>query len=113
MHNENSNLSTTEKLDQYFQSNSNQNQHATIQTYDPVALNFDRYKNSPCFDKLGFNPTWSMSSLEQQYTECENEHQTKKILNGIYILVFLTIVGIVVFFSLSKEKRNHFLKKNT
>jgi cell division protein FtsL len=80
-------------------------------TYDAKATNFERFKNSPCYDKIGFDPTSDMTSLEQQYSECENKQITKIILKSIYILIFFILLGVVFFFSLSKEKRTQLISK--
>ncbi len=106
----NENLTTREKLDQYFQENQNNNDYAKIQTFDAEALNFDRFLNSPCYDKIGFNPTWDMNWLEQQYSECESEYYTKKALNILYLVLFISILVIIVIFTIPKEKRKAFIK---
>ena len=103
-------LTPREQLDQIFQENQNENQYAQIQTFDAEALNFDRFQNSPCYDKIGFNPTWDMNSLESQYSECESEYYTKKALNILYVVLFISVVVIIVIFSIPKEKRKAFIK---
>lgn len=92
-------------------SNQDNNEYAKIQSFDAEATNFERFENSPCYDKIGFNPTWDTSELEQQYKECENEYYFKKTMNIVYITLFIVIVGVVIFFSLSKEKRNDLINK--
>lgn len=86
------------------------NVYNKIESFDAEALNFDRYQGSPCFDKIGFNPTWDMNWLEQQYSECENEYYTKKTLNIIYVVLFISILIIIVIFSIPKEKRKALIK---
>jgi hypothetical protein len=103
-------ISTREELDQYFQENQNKNTYAQFETFDPEALNYDRFKNSPCFDKIGFNPTWDMSSLENEYSDCEQEHYFNLIFKVIIGLIFLIVLIVVVFFSLPQEKRKKILK---
>ncbi len=102
--------STREELDKYFQENQNKNAFAQFETFDPEALNYDRFKNSPCFDKIGFNPTWDMSSLEDEYSDCEQEHYFNLIFKVIIGFIFLIVLIAVVFYSLPKEKRNKILK---
>ena len=104
------NLTPREQLDRYFQENQNENEYAQIQSFDAEALNFDRFQNSPCYDKIGFNPTWDMNSLESQYSECESEYYTKKTLNIVYVVLFISILIIIVIFSIPKEKRKALIK---
>ena len=94
-----------------YENNNNFEDNAKIYSFDPQATNFERFKNSPCYDKIGFSPTRDMASLESQYSECENEYYTKMVLNIVYLLIFFIVVGVVVIFSISKERRNQLLKK--
>jgi hypothetical protein len=92
-------------------SNQDNNEYAKIQTYDAEAYNYERFANSPCFDKIGFSPTWDMESLENQYSDCESENNLKKTMDVLYIFIFILIFALVIFYSLPKDKREVLISK--
>jgi hypothetical protein len=104
----NQNSTDLEQLEQI--SSSSQNDYAKIQSFDSEALNFSRFKNSKCYDKIGFSPNWDMNELERKYCKCEDEYRWKIFLNVIFILFFILTIGVVVYYSFSKEKRSKFFK---
>ena len=85
--------------------------NSSIQSFDAKATNYERFKNSPCFDELGFNPMGDLASLEQAYIECENVKNTNRNLSVLYILGFILLLSAIIFFSLPKEKRLAIIKK--
>lgn len=85
--------------------------NSSIQSFDVEATNFERFKNSPCFEELGFNPMGDLASLEQAYIECENVKNTNRNLSVLYILGFILLLSAIIFFSLPKEKRLAIIKK--
>lgn len=87
------------------------NAYGKIQSFDANATNYERFKNSPCFDELGFNPMGDLASLEQAYIECENVKNTNRNLSVLYILGFIVLLSAIIFFSLPKEKRLAIIKK--
>ena len=87
------------------------NAYGKIQSWDPSATNFKRFKNSPCFDELGFNPMGDLASLEQAYRECEKVKNSNRNLSVLYILAFVVLLSAIIFFSLPKEKRLAIIKK--
>lgn len=92
-------------------SNETKDSYSKLSAYNTEELNYDRFKNSPCFEKIGFSPTWDMTSLENEYSDCEHEQQEKRVLNIIYVIMFLILITVVIFFSLSKEKRTQLINK--
>jgi hypothetical protein len=89
----------------------NGNEYSKIKTYDTELTNYKRFKNSSCFNEIGFNPTWDIKSLEMKYKECENEHKVQSGLKIIFILCFILIVLLVVFYSLPLNLRNILIQK--
>ena len=87
------------------------NANSSIQSFDVEATNFERFKNSPCFDELGFNPMGDLASLEQAYQDCEKVKYTSRNLKALYILAFIAFLSVILFFSLPKNKRLDIIKK--
>lgn len=87
------------------------NTYSKVQSFDANETNYERFKNSPCFDELGFNPMGDLASLEQAYIECENVKNTNRNLSVLYILGFILLLSAIIFFSLPKEKRLAIIKK--
>ena len=87
------------------------NTYSKVQSFDANATNYERFKNSPCFDELGFNPMGDLASLEQAYRECEKVKNTNRNLSVLYILGFILLLSAIIFFSLPKEKRLAIIKK--
>jgi hypothetical protein len=80
--------------------------------FDPVSTNFYRFKNSPCFEKLGFNAVRAMNdslNFELEYQSCEisykNDQSKKRFLIGLLLTPFF---GMLLFL----YKRNN-IKINT
>jgi hypothetical protein len=85
------------------QSNQDESEYAKVYSYDAEATNFDRFQYSPCYDEIGFNPTWDLTSLEKRYSECENEKNFKTTMNVMYILAFAAVIIGVFYFSNKKR----------
>lgn len=112
----NSNKSKTKKETEFdslwnntkkkIENNVDNNEYNKIETFDSDGLNFERFKNSSCYDKIGFNPTWDMDSLEKEYQDCESEYNFKILMNIIYVTLFLIIISVIVIFSLPKKRNN-------
>lgn len=74
--------------------------------------NFDRFKNSPCYNTLGFNPNLGYDKLEKEYNDCESEKMKRDTINigkeflwGL-VITFMVIATIYnLFFS---DKRNRY-----
>lgn len=87
------------------------NTYSKVQSFDAKATNYERFKNSPCFDELGFNPMGDLASLEQAYRECEKVKNTNRNLSVLYILAFIVLLSAIIFFSLPKNKRLAVIQK--
>lgn len=65
--------------------------------------NVDRYKNSPCFNKLGFNPNEAKTDsirLEAEYKACEKEYRMNKLkkLGYAFICIIIpTLIGLIIY----------------
>jgi hypothetical protein len=99
------------QFDEIVQGNQSQDSYSKLSSYNTEELNYDRFKNSPCFEKIGFNPSWDMTALENEYSDCEHEQQGKTVSNIIFVIMFLILIAVVIFFSLSKEKRTQLISK--
>ncbi len=86
--------------------NVDNNEYSKIESSDAEGLNFDRFKNSSCYDKIGFNPSWDMDGLENEYQNCESEHSFQILKIVIYVIVFLAIIGVIIYFSVPKKKND-------
>ena len=86
--------------------NVDNNEYSKIESFDAEGLNFDRFKNSSCYDKIGFNPSWDMDGLENEYQNCESEHSFQILKIVIYVIVFLAIIGVIIYFSVPKKKND-------
>ena len=75
------------------------------------ATNFERFKNSPCYNKLGFNPIQAKTDsigLEMEYQACEKEtKQNMKNKYGIIIgsLLFILSLGILGYRFFNNRKK--------
>lgn len=80
--------------------------------FDSKATNFERFKNSPCYSKLGFDPIKAMNDsvgLEKEYQVCEKEHRIKRNTK-IFIYFFTAFVLFIITMVLFKKyykKRIH------
>lgn len=86
------------------ENNVDNNVYGKIQSFDAVETDFERFKNSPCYDIIGFNPTWEMDSLEKEYQDCERKHNFNILMIVVGVIVFLIIIGVIVKVSLPKKK---------
>jgi hypothetical protein len=69
---------------------------ARVFSFDSKATNFDRYKNSPCYNKLGFSPFGDLKEQEKRYLNCEEVYYKKRNKNLlIYSGLFLLLASIV------------------
>ena len=76
--------------------------------FDPKATNFERFKNSPCYDKLGFDPIEAMSdsiSLEREYQTCEKEYKMQELKKIGYFILTAIIMFLIVFLIYKKIKK--------
>jgi len=85
------------------QTNQDNNEYAKVYSFETQGTNFDRFENSPCYDEIGFNPTWDITSLEKRYSDCEKDKNLKLALNALYIIAFALIIGAVFFYSRKKQ----------
>lgn len=86
-----------------FKSSYSANKEQTV-TIDPSR--YERFKNSPCFDKFGYHPAMDQQLLEQKYCDCENAYYWSlawKIGLGVLMLAG---IGYMVYLSRSKRKPN-------
>jgi hypothetical protein len=79
--------------------------YAEPYSYNPDELNFDRFKNSPCFDEIGFSPTWDTESLESKYSECENDKLKDKSSKILFVALFVIVVAVIAYFSIVQLKK--------
>lgn len=96
-------IEQTSQVSQVSQVSQDNNEYAKVSSFDPEATNFDRFENSPCYDEIGFNPTWDLTSLEKRYCDCENEKNLKTAMNVLYILAFAAVIIGVFYFSRKKR----------
>jgi hypothetical protein len=84
------------------------NEWAEIYTYNPVKINFSRFKNSPCYDDIGFHPMNLQSeedvkSLEKFYEKCEAEKNTQLLLKFLFAAIFILILVVVIYYSIKRK----------
>jgi hypothetical protein len=82
------------------------NTFAQTYSYNPDELNFDRFKNSPCFDEIGFSPNWDTESLESRYSECENDKLKDKSSKILFVALFVIVVVLIAYFSIVQAKKS-------
>ncbi len=80
--------------------------------FDQYVTNVDRFKNSPCYDKLGFNPVKALKDsigLEQEYQACENEYRIKRNTKMFiyFFTAFMLFIITMVLFKKYYKKRIH------
>jgi hypothetical protein len=95
-------------LDEYRskgQSNETNSARLAQTTSFAVDEDYKRFRNSPCYSELGYNPNESNSDREKRYSECEREHYlslTWKISSAVIVIGGLTFV---VFTGLKRQRR--------
>lgn len=81
------------------------NPYMAYKTYefDQYKTNYDRFKNSPCFQKLGFDAIKAMNDsvgLEKEYQACEKEYRkVRNTKTSVYITTSLLLIiafGILI-----------------
>jgi hypothetical protein len=78
--------------------------------FDPLATNFERFKNSPCYSKLGFDPIQALKDsigLEKEYQACEKEYRIKKNTKMFiyFFTAFMLLIITMVLFKKYYKKR--------
>ena len=77
----------------------------TITPFSPSQVDMDVYLNSPCYEKIGFDP--SNTNLKAEYEQCENKYYQNLYINiGIVILLLISAVFIFRIF-VRKKKNSH------
>ena len=78
--------------------------------FDQYKTNYNRFKNSPCFQKLGFDPIRALKDsigLEREYQVCEKEYRIKrntKMFIYFFTALMLFIISIVLFKKYYKKR---------
>src|SRR5437867_1188307 len=67
----------------------------TPKKFDPSQENFDRYKNSPCANELGFIPGRDNEDLYRAYKEAKKKEQIKPVIIVMSILAGLFLIGVI------------------
>jgi len=94
------------------------NAQMTSFTFDPNATNYERFKSSPCFDKIGFSPMKlqtpeAVKALEEIYSDCEYQHVLSKTIKGTFLVIFILVLILTVYLGIGKDKiKSLFFKKN-
>ena len=79
--------------------------------FGSARTNFDRFRNSPCYDALGFQPyeigTSEYNSQVKRYENCENELNHPGGETALYVIVVLVTIGLVALaFYLIKDRQS-------
>ena len=80
------------------------NQAARVISFDSKATNFDRYKNSPCYNTLGFSPLGDLKEQENRYLKCEEVYYRKRNKNIVLYVGMFLILASIVYFGIRKRK---------
>ena len=79
--------------------------YSRIQSFNTEDINYDRFAKSPCFEEIGFNPTWDQELLEKRYIECEKGKNKKDSINAVFIIAFILVIIIVFFLTVKNFKK--------
>jgi hypothetical protein len=65
--------------------------------------NIERFRNSPCFQTLGYEISMSYKEQDKKYRECEDAKKMKKIIADVpnFLGSIIIILGVFVIFILS------------
>ena len=74
-------------------------------SYDAKALNYDRFKNSPCFEKLGFSPFRTPEEQERMYQTCESEYYKNLIIKIVSSVLIFGFIAYMIYISLKRKKQ--------
>ena len=94
----------SEGLDSIVNQNTDKTRIARTFNFDPEATNFERFRTSPCYDKLGFNPLGDLKELEREYVECEKQHYMDTSYTVLKYLGMTCLIGAIVYFGIRKSK---------
>ena len=97
------------------------NPKGQLETYafDSKSTNYERFKNSPCFDKIGFSPLSlktpeNVKALEEIYEACEHRNTVSKFWKGTFFGAFVLVLLATIYFGIGKDKiKNIFSKKSS
>ena len=78
--------------------------NANYTSIDGRDLGFDRFHDSPCYDKLGFSPYLDREELDRRYIECEHDYY----LNLFYKIDLITSLQLVDVGASSGQSRETF-----
>ena len=81
------------------------NSHAISSPVFHDARESERFRNSPCFYVLGYNPNQSYEIQDKKYTDCENS-QEKSQLTKVGLISLLGIVIVIIIIVGLKKKPN-------
>jgi hypothetical protein len=70
--------------------------------YPSVNLNARRFMESPCYNKMGYSPSWDMRAFDSNYIECETEYYKILYKKMIFILAILGFTIYLIRLSLKK-----------
>jgi hypothetical protein len=84
--------------------------------FDAKATHFDRFRKSPCFDKIGFNPMQlqtpeAVQKLEEIYSDCEFQHSFSKFIKGTFFVIFILVLLSIVYLEIGIKKTKRFFSK--
>lgn len=95
----------TEKINTITQWAGDDTPYGKTFSYDAKALNYDRFKNSPCFEKLGFSPFRSPEEQEQMYQTCESEYYKNLMIKIVSSVLIFGFIAYMIYISLKRKKQ--------
>lgn len=97
--------SMTKHLDDAASWAGNSTPNGGVVSYDAKALNYDRFKNSPCFEKLGFSPFRTPEEQERMYQTCESEYYKNLMIKIVSSVLIFGFIAYMIYISLKRKKQ--------
>lgn len=97
--------SMTRRLDSISNWAGNPTPSGGIIGYDAEASNYNRFKESPCFEKLGFSAFRRLDDQERMYQACESEYYKNLTIKIVSSLSVFGFIGYMIYVSLRRKKK--------
>ena len=78
--------------------------NANYTSIDGRDLGFDRFHDSPCYDKLGFSPYLDREELDRRYIECEHDYYLNLFYKIAISVIFLIVIVYMIRLAIKKRK---------
>lgn len=91
---------TAENMDAYMNQYVDESNYGQLTAFDagPNGVDLKRFRSSPCYEKIGFDPSLDLEVLLEAYEACEANNEKNNLYRIGFVSMFLlvTIVAIIL-----------------